>query len=98
MEEEREKVALSHGLRNYEIEAVSRAMRVLGIMMEQPVWHTLGQLSRSTGLSRNAVFRILKTFEMREVAVQEEKRWLLSSEFEKQCRQVITQQRGGLRG
>lgn len=73
----------------YEITALSRGLRVLALMMEQPEWHTLGQLSRSTGLSRNAVFRILKTFEKCGVAVQRKKTWLLSEDFEGRARRML---------
>lgn len=78
----------------YEIEALSRGLRVQAIMMEQPEWHTLGQLSRSTGLSRNAVFRILKTFEARGVVAQSNKRWLLTPEFLGRCRLAVLRLHG----
>ncbi len=53
--------------RKYEMQSVSQALEVLGLLTNSKVLHTLSHLSECLGMSKNKTFRMLVTLEERGV-------------------------------
>jgi len=52
-------------LRSYELQSVNQALDLIDTLIAARAGQTLSQLSRSSGLSKNKIFRILSTLEQR---------------------------------
>jgi len=68
---------------DYTIAVLDKAIRVLQVMSEAQRPATLTEIMRTVGESKNAVFRILKTFESSGFVAQVEGRWTLGMALHK---------------